>query len=201
MTKIPRITPDNPNGLQKQFRKMPCHFPTLVAALLAALFFTLLQSQGQTLPSSYHVSLAWDAHPDPTVTAYRVHFGTVTGIYTSSIMAGNATSIKIPGLAKDIIYFFAVTAINRNGLESAYSNQVSFIPGLDEVSLQQAEDGSIDLHLTGLIDQTYEIEATQDLKNWTLISTVKIGDGGSFRFNDSKAKLYRSRFYRIHKIP
>jgi hypothetical protein len=188
-------------GRVKQFREIMACAKISSVILLVALIYNPGKTQGQTLPSSYHVSLAWDAHIDPTVTGYRVHYGTASGNYTSSIAVGSLRTVKIQGLLKDIVYFFALTALNSSGLESAFSNQVSFLPGLDGISIQRAANGSIDLNLKGLINQKYEIEATQDLKTWTLINTVTVGDGGSLKLNDSNAAIFPSRFYRARKSP
>lgn len=158
-------------------------------------------ANGATVPGSYHVSLAWDAHIDPAVTGYRVHYGAVSGNYTSSIVVENGTTITIPGLASGIVYHFAITAINSSGSESGFSNQVSFLPGLDGTSIQLAPNGAVDLLVKGLIGQRYDIEATQDLRTWTIIRTITLGDGGSQKFTDPNAAAFPTRFYRTRKSP
>lgn len=169
------------------------------------LFATLLNTPGvafaQTVPPSYNVSLAWVASPSTDVTGYRVRYGTDSGSYTASISLGKVTTATVPGLASGVTYYFAVTAINASGLESNFSNQVSFQPGLQGASIQPAANGEMVLTVKGLIGQQYDIEAAQDLKTWTIISTVTLGDGGSLEFTDPNAAAFPKRFYRIRKSP
>ena len=169
--------------------------------LLAVLFHNPGEAHGQTTPDSYHATLAWDAHPDPAVTGFRVHYGTASGNYTDSITVADVTTTTVPGLEDGVTYFFAITALNTDGLESGFSNEISFQPGQQEANLSIGASGGIVLTITGLIGQQYDIEATQDLKTWILISTVMMGDGGTLKFSDPDAAFYRKRFYRIRQTP
>jgi hypothetical protein len=75
------------------------------------------------------VTLAWDANPEPDVSAYVIHYGTSSRQYPYSTNVGNVTRATVNGLQAGLTYYFAVTATNSAGLESDYSNEVStFIP-------------------------------------------------------------------------
>jgi len=80
-------------------------------------------------PPSNSASLAWDAVTAPTLSGYRVYFGTAPGTYLQSlgqgISVGNVTAYTITGLASGTQYYFAVTAFDTLGAESPYSNEVS----------------------------------------------------------------------------
>jgi fibronectin type 3 domain-containing protein len=73
--------------------------------------------------------LTWNASPDVGVTGYRVYYSTSSGKYTqaygSGIAAGNTTTFTVSSLPSGYTYFFAVTAIDAAGQESAYSNEVT----------------------------------------------------------------------------
>lgn len=190
-----------PGGAMDRFFKI-MKFAKVPAGIISmAMLLSPGVARGATVPGTYNVSLAWDAHIDPAVTGYRIHYGAVSGNYSSSIAVGSVTTITVPGLASGVVYFFAITAINSSGLESGLSNQVSFLPGLDGTSLQLAADGTVDLFVKGLIGQKYDIEATQDLITWTIISTITLGDGGSQKFTDPNAAAFPTRFYRTRKSP
>src|SRR5467141_2050444 len=79
-------------------------------------------------PPSNSASLAWDAVTAPTLSGYRVYFGTAPGTYLQSlgqgISVGNVTAYTITGLASGTQYYFAVTAFDTLGVESPYSNEV-----------------------------------------------------------------------------
>jgi hypothetical protein len=70
------------------------------------------------------VTLAWDTNTEPDLAGYRLYYGTASGHYQFVIDVGKATTYTVSGLAIGT-YFFAITAYNRSGLESGYSNEVS----------------------------------------------------------------------------
>jgi len=52
------------------------------------------------------------------------------------------------------------------------------------------------LSVTGTIGHTYDIQATQDFKTWTVIGTVTVGTNGLSVFTDTNAASFSKRFYR-----
>ncbi len=77
-------------------------------------------------PASVSVTLAWDVSTDATVTGYKLHYGTVDGVYDRTIDVGNVTTYTVTGLQTGLTYYFAATAYNAAGQESTYSNKVTF---------------------------------------------------------------------------
>jgi hypothetical protein len=81
---------------------------------------------------AYDVTLSWDA---PTIDAdgtpltdlagYKVYYGKQHLNYKSKIRVGNVKEYTITNLAKDVNYYFAVTAYDASGNESAYSSELS----------------------------------------------------------------------------
>jgi hypothetical protein len=72
------------------------------------------------------VTLAWDANTEPDLAGYKVHYGTASGSYTTSVDVHKVTTSSIGALTAGQTYYFAVTAYNASGNESGYSNQVSY---------------------------------------------------------------------------
>jgi len=72
--------------------------------------------------------LSWNAANDSRVTAYRVYYGTASRTYLQSpghgLGSGN-TTYTATNLQSGKKYYFAVTAIDGTGKESAYSNEVT----------------------------------------------------------------------------
>lgn len=169
--------------------------------LLAFQLFIPETANAEGLTGQYQVTLAWNASPSPEVVAYRVHFGTTSGNYTGNLLVGNVTKSTVPGLENGVTYYFAISAISSTGEESEVSNEVSFLPGLHTTGLGAAATGERVLTIRGRIGQRYDIEATEDLITWTVISTVTMGDGGSMRFSDPDAANHPKRFYRTRESP
>jgi hypothetical protein len=68
--------------------------------------------------------LAWDASSGGSIAGYYVYSGPTSRAYTAKIDVGNQTSYAIPDAAFGQGRFFAVTAHDVRGIESAYSNEV-----------------------------------------------------------------------------
>ena len=88
-----------------------------VAALLVLL-------QGPTPGFAGEATLSWDQNTEPDLAGYKIYFGTSSGVYGTPIDAGVQTTYTVTGLAISP-YYFAVTAYNTAGNESAFSNEVT----------------------------------------------------------------------------
>ncbi|MCG8604940.1 fibronectin type III domain-containing protein [bacterium] len=72
---------------------------------------------------------SWDANSEPDLAGYKVHYGTEPSTYTTTLDIGNSTTVTIDSLQANTTYYFAVTAYDLAGNESAFSAEVSlFIP-------------------------------------------------------------------------
>ena len=89
--------------------------------LIPLLFACLLDSRAAS------VTLQWDRNLEPDIALYRLYVG------IQSIKAGNPPLMEFPtqetiytveGMDYLRTYYFVVTAENRAGLESGYSNEV-----------------------------------------------------------------------------
>ena len=89
------------------------------------------------------------------------------------------------------------------GQESAYSSEISYlVPApVSALQIRSAPAGQFILTVSGLTGQTYEVQATQDFKTWTVIGTVTLGAGGSLDFTDTNAASFPQRFYRTQETP
>lgn len=72
--------------------------------------------------------LEWDASTDPDVVGYNIYYGTNHMVYTKTIPVGNVIFFLIPigSLLNGLNYVFAATALDSVGLESDFSNEVSY---------------------------------------------------------------------------
>src|SRR5207247_427058 len=78
---------------------------------------------------SNSADLAWDAVTVPSLSGYRIYFGTAPGTYLQpvgqGISVGNVTTYTVMGLASGTRYYFAVTDFDTSGQQSSYPNEVS----------------------------------------------------------------------------
>ena len=146
------------------------------------------------------MTLTWSPSSDPVVAGYNIYYGGASGIYTNKTSAGLASSLIISNLASGSTYYFAATTYSAAGAESAFSSEVDYTvpaspPG---VQLLVTSARQFILTVTGPVGHTYDIQATQDFKTWTVIGTVTVGAGGSISFTDTNAASFSQRFYRTH---
>ena len=71
------------------------------------------------------LTLTWNPNPETDIAGYHLRYGTSPGIYTNAIAAGTNTTASVTDLQEGTTYYFAVTAVNQAGLQSAPSNEIS----------------------------------------------------------------------------
>jgi hypothetical protein len=112
--------------------------------------FALIISSAALPALAADVTLAWDANTEPDLAGYKVYFGTASRNYESQITIGSSTTYTITGLGPGT-YYFAVTARNGAGQESAYSNEVTATVGSSSCDMNA--DSSVNaLDLQALIN-------------------------------------------------
>ena len=99
----------------------------LTLSLLAIISIFLLTAP---LCPAAEVTLAWDPNPEPSVTGYRVYYGTSSYYYSNVIDVGNRTDCTITGLLPGMTYYIAATACSSTGDESNFSGEIVYtVPG------------------------------------------------------------------------
>lgn len=162
-------------------------------ASVALLVWFLLAGQA----GAASVTLVWNPSPDTSVTGYRIYYGVTPGQYTNSIAVGNVTSNSVSGLVTGVTYYFATTAYDATGVQSPFSNEISFNAATSRVQVHTSSSHQLILSVQGQATHIYDIQATQDFKTWTVIGTVTAGAGGTVDFTDPNAASYASRYYRL----
>ena len=96
--------------------------------VLSGLLLLLLAILSLLVPAAHagQVTVAWDPNPEPEVAGYKIYYGNTAGNYTSSLDAGNATSILISGLQDGATYFFSAVAYDASHTESGFSNEITY---------------------------------------------------------------------------
>jgi len=88
-------------------------------------FVAMLILVGTVAAGAERLTLAWDPSPSADVVGYRVYYGTNTRSYRFVTNGGLVLtqSVVLPWRGR---WFFAATAYDTNGLESDFSNEVSW---------------------------------------------------------------------------
>jgi VCBS repeat-containing protein len=172
---------------------MKCHKPSYPGILhVKNRLFVLLASLA-LLPAARaaDVTLAWDPSPDAGVASYRVHYGTITGIYTDLTNAGPATTLTIGGLLEGTTYYFVATAVGTNQLESDFSNEINYTvpipanqpPSITVISDQIVDEDTVAGPVNFTVDDPESAAGTLTLagtsSNPSLVPDGNISFGGS----------------------
>jgi len=152
-------------------------------------------------PATTAVTLAWNPSSDPAITGYYLYEGVASHTYTNKINAGAAACVTLSNLVPNVTYYFAVTQYSANGMESPTSSELSYTVPLvaTAVKLQMtvAPAKQVTLAGTGTPGAVYNVQASQNLSNWTTIGSATINASGSLLFTNA-ATLTNSRcFYRL----
>ena len=173
-----------------------CRIAFLLVNLLAELA-TFCSFGASPLPGP-SVTLAWSANPSITIAGYRLYYGGESRTYTNMLDTGSSTSVTVPNLAVGATYFFAVTAYDITGLESPFSDEISYtVPSLAILGAQAVSPGQVVLSGNGPAGYGYEIQLSGDLQNWTAIGNVIMDPTGQFQFTDSGAATNQLGYYRL----
>ena len=99
---------------------------------LASVFF-----HGNTYAAQ--ITLAWDA--EDGAAGYKIYYGTASGVYTTAIDVGNATSCPLT-LADGHTYYIVATAYDPADLESDFSGEIIYAAGVQPCSYTLAPAGA-----------------------------------------------------------
>ena len=103
---------------------MPTSLYATVAPRALLLIVIILICPVWNIQAALSVGLAWD--PASNAAGYYLSAGTTSGVYLQTIAVGNTMTTLVSNLVAGQKYFFAVTAYDASGVESAPSNEVSY---------------------------------------------------------------------------
>lgn len=158
-------------------------WPGLLLGL--SLLVALPARAGQTL------HLFWDASPDPNVVGYNVYYGAASRHYTNVTRFGNVTEVELNGLPVAPALFFAVTAVDAAGLESAPSNELVWTPAAAQTTGAAAQP-VFRVRGQGYLNPDYSMRQFTPGKIYTVTAVPRAGyvfAGWSGSFNSTDPRL------------
>ena len=99
-------------------------FYPLIIIGLSCLVFGLSMIIFQERASAVQINLAWDESDGAA--GYKIYSGTESNNYTWVVDVGKTISYTTANLTDGYTYYFAATAYDASGLESDYSDEVSY---------------------------------------------------------------------------
>lgn len=172
--------------------------PPMKHALTILMLAAACAVNAQLVPTNTpaNVVLAWDASPSTEVTGYNVYWGSASGYYTNLVTTTNLTAI-ITNLQRGVTYYFAATAFTATGLESEFSNEVSYAPAARPVApvLRLSMVHGWRVQGQGEPYQMYRLQRTTNLVAWVTVATATADRHGAFSACDPEPTALAA-FYR-----
>lgn len=150
------------------------------------------------LIATYSLTVAWDQSSSPEVSGYRIYWGTASGNYTNSAAVGNVLTASINGLNFQRTYFLSATAIGPGGVESAFSNEITYTkPCVLKLTRSQNGPSTVMTLSTEIYTgMKYIIEGSSNLSTWNQVATGTAATNSiSIPFNP----ISQIAFYRLKK--
>lgn len=174
-----------------------CCAPRVSYALLFLLLFCFTSS----VLASQSIVLGWDPSPDASVVGYSIYYGTNSGQYIFHKDLGMQTVAKLPNLQEGQTYYFVITAYDSQHVESTPSAEIAYIvPGLLRINPNALPGGIMLLTFPVVPAHWYEIQASTDLKSWTMVGlTPPVTANEWMGFADIQGSALPQRFYRVRQ--
>lgn len=99
--------------------------PSALKRLSSAVFLLSLLAAFHPSPvMGGTLQVSWMSNSEADLAGYRLYYGTASHSYTSTVDIGLPDQVQVNGLDETATYFFAVTAYDQSGNESAPSDEV-----------------------------------------------------------------------------
>ena len=165
---------------------------------ILALINPAATSLGDSAPATSSVTLGWDASAGTNVAGYMIYYGTASGSYTQMAPAGLATQTTISGLTVGTTYFFTATAADSTGLESEYSNEISFTVPAPQPELRLARTGTQSVVRWPTNFPGYTLQwSSSPTGAWANLTSSPPSSGTNFAYTNTASAA--RRFYRLKK--
>jgi len=101
--------------------------------ITALVVFAMVSSQ---VTFAAAVRLTWQSNSESDLAGYRVYYGTTSHSYTANKDVGLSTTTDINGFSSGVTYYFAISAYDTSGNESALSDEiVAAIPAESQIEV------------------------------------------------------------------
>lgn len=178
-----------------------CMITARTYGLLLSNLLLALSTLSSPAATPHTVTLAWNPSTPNTIAGYHLYVGTASKVYTNIVDSGGSTSVSVTNLSGGVTYYFAVTAYSPIGLESDFSNEISYTaPSGGPATLRITMSPTSGVQLSGSAPSGYQYQVlrSDDLKSWTSVGNVTASTSGSFQFTDAVG-TNRARSYRLRQ--
>ena len=129
------------------------------------------------------VTLAWDASYDPEVAGYKLYSGEASRAYGNPVDVGNVTRYTVTGIPDAITLYFAVTAYDAKGNESAFSEELVCFTLVPSAGLNGAVSPANTVVVSRGMSQTFVFTPDNKFEvSDVRVDGVSVGPVGTYTF-------------------
>lgn len=145
----------------------------------------------------------YDFVNNPNTVGFNLYDGTNKSVYTSMIpIRSQITNTSIPLPMNSNTYYFSLTAVDTNGLESTNSQQAVFFSTLSilkqfNVSVLMLTTGIPKIQMQVCPFQTITLQYSTNLMSWAPMKVLVADKYGNVLWDDLDPKRNSLRFYRV----
>ena len=155
-----------------------------------AAFFLLLLHSGGSL-TAQEITLRWDPNSEPDLAGYHIYHSQVSGSgyvrLNSSLIPTN--SFTDSSVQTDVTYYYVATAVNQQGLESVFSNEVSTIISGSNSPPAAQDDTAVTNEDTPIVINVLSNDSDPDADPLS-VSGLTQGSAGSVTLNGNQTVTY-----------
>jgi hypothetical protein len=168
----------------KTISRLSFHFSPVVA-ILFSLATALCMMPVCSPVQAAQVTLAWDANTDPAVTGYKLYYGYASRTYGTPVNVGNVTQFTLSEIEEGKISYYAVTAYDTNGNESAYSTELECFTLVPVLSANGTVSPSSPVVVSRGMSQTFSITPAANFSIAdVLVDAASAGPSSSYTFSN-----------------
>jgi hypothetical protein len=145
-----------------------------------------------------NVTLTWNRSSAANVAGYKIYSGTVSHAYSTTNVAGPATSLTLSNLVAGKTYYFAAKTYDRAGNQSAFSSEAAYTVSTTWAMLGavQKTGKQFSFSVTSATSSKYVVQASTNLVKWVNLQT----NTAPFTFVDTNSAGFARRFYRTYYL-
>lgn len=147
---------------------------------IISIVLCLLLIPGMLFASTLRIS--WNNNNESDLAGYKVYYGNLSGAYGHVLDVGDSVSVDIGGIEEDTAYFFAVTAYDLTGNESAFSREIS-------VYVHSGQTGTLSAIINWIISSVSGSDPASDSPQYTLSDFTEISDSSTVATTTSMVQI------------
>jgi hypothetical protein len=164
------------------------------------IFFVIFLFLVPHISEAAELRLSWKPSRSRDIAGYKVYYGTSSGSYSDVVDVGDVTTFRLENLSDGVRYYVALTAYDRAGNESGFSEEGSAVAmrqvkpiGKEGVQRSQPSHPITDADITGFLARYARCYSQKDKNAFFLLFSERCVQDQKYDFEEIKG-IYSNFF-------